>query len=122
MTPNAEKNFGRTIERREQNDGDLATAQRLIAQHDTIELGSKSLDLVESGRTEHFSGSALRQAIDVVDFSISRGLEPMPAESILVEVKRVGYREPASRPCLRERFEGNLLIRHGDEQPSSVAR
>ena len=32
-----EKEFWmRTIERREQNDGDLATAQRLIAQHDTI--------------------------------------------------------------------------------------
>ena len=80
MTPGSaeEKEFWmRTIERREQNDGDLATAQRLIAQHDTIgqtvqraqEFGQKAKDALSI-----FPDSALRQAmLDVVDFSISRG-------------------------------------------------
>ena len=73
-----EKEFWmRTIERREQNDGDLATAQRLIAQHETIgqtvqraqEFGQKAKDALSI-----FPESALRQAmLDVVDFSISRG-------------------------------------------------
>lgn len=73
-----EKEFWmRTIERREQNDGDLATAQRLITQHNTIgqtvkraqEFGQKAKDALSI-----FPASALRQAmLDVVDFSISRG-------------------------------------------------